>query len=137
MVEKIIQDLFGFEVLKLKKLDGYDNANYHVTSNSGEYIFKTHRYDKELFSILEAEIDSLNFLQTGDQEKFPRPIPLVNGEMLTIIDLNGEKTICRMLTFLSGNFIGDEKASIPLYRSLGEFLAKLSIKLKQFDSFEI
>ncbi len=135
MVEKIIQDLFGFEVLKLKKLDGYDNANYHVTSNSGEYIFKTYRYDKELFSILEAEIDSLNFLQTGDQEKFPRPIPLVNGEMLTIIDLNGEKTICRMLTFLSGNFIGDEKASIPLYRSLGEFLAKLSIKLKQFDSF--
>ena len=41
-MNKLLQKEFGFEQIEIKKLDGYDNSNYFIKTNSNKYIFKTY-----------------------------------------------------------------------------------------------
>ena len=130
----LLKTEFGFTKCSIKKLDGYDNLNYLVSAKSGKYIFKTYTYDKALLEVLKAENEALQFLEENDGQQFPKPIPFTSGELIKVFDLDGKKTICRMLSFLEGTFIGDTLGTEPLLQSLGTFLATLNIKLQAFDN---
>ena len=130
----LLETEFGLSQCIIKKLDGYDNLNYLVNYKSDKYIFKTYTYDPTLLDILIAENEVLNFLQTEASQQFPKPIPFASGELIKVIDINGKKSICRMLSFLEGTFLGDTTTSKPLMQSLGEFLAKLDLRLQGFNN---
>jgi ethanolamine-phosphate phospho-lyase len=134
-MKEILLEHFGFQSPIVKKLNGYINANYLVENDSLKYIFKTYEYDKEQLAIAEAESEALIHLQEPATSGYPKPIAFKDGQFVKAITLNGQPTICRMLSFLAGDFMGDVPATEELAQSLGIFLARLDLKLQNFDSY--
>nr|WP_298929557.1 aminotransferase class III-fold pyridoxal phosphate-dependent enzyme [uncultured Allomuricauda sp.] len=133
----LLKKEFGIDVLHFKKLNGYDNFNYHVKTSSNSYIFKTYSYTQELFDLIEAETKALLFLDQDKTQAFPIPIPFINGDYTKVLELDGKATICRMLSFIEGSFIGDITPTKKTYASLGDFLARLDIKLQGFNNYTL
>ncbi len=138
-MNKLLQNEFGFNEVEIKKLDGYENANYRIKTDSGKYIFKTYKYiDKDkLLDLVKAENETLLFLQKTDTKKYPKPIPFLDDSHIKILTIDGEKKICRMLTFLDGEFLGDSKPTKKLFQSFGSFLAETDIKLQKLLNYTI
>jgi len=136
-MDKLIQHEFGFQEIKIKKLDGYDNANYLIKTAIDKFIFKTYSFDNELLDLVNAENETLLFLQKTDNEKYPKPIPFLDGSYIKTLTLAGEKKICRMLTFLDGDFIGDIEPTKNVFKSLGTFIAKTDLKLQAHTNYTI
>ncbi|MEQ8245715.1 aminotransferase class III-fold pyridoxal phosphate-dependent enzyme [Fulvivirga sp.] len=134
-MEELLLEHFGFQSPIVKKLNGYINANYLVESDGLKYIFKTYEYDKEQLAIAEAESEALTHLQNPPASEYPKPIAFKDGQLVKVIILDGQQTICRMLSFLAGDFMGDVPATEELAGSLGIFLARLDLKLQNFDSY--
>lgn len=133
----LLKKEFGIDSLSIKKLDGYDNINYQVLTSSNSYIFKTYPHTEELFDLIEAETKALLFLDQDKTQAFPIPIPFLNGDYTKIFELDGKVTICRMLSFIKGSFIGDINPTKNTYASLGDFLARLDIKLQRFNNYTL
>lgn len=136
-VNSFLEKEFGLQVKDCKKLDGYDNLNYHITTSDSSYIYKTYQYSEVSFDMVEAENDTLLFLQRDFEHKVPKPIPFKDGSYLGTFSINEQPSICRILSFLEGDFLGDVKHTLQLIESLGVFLAELNLKLKGFKNYTI
>jgi ethanolamine-phosphate phospho-lyase len=134
-MDTLLKEEFGIDALNIKKLGGYDNANYHIQTSSNNYIFKTYPYAQELFDLIETETKALLFLNQDKKQTFPIPISFISGDFTKVLELDGKTTICRMLSFINGNFIGDIDPTKKTYASLGSFLARLDLKLQGFNSY--
>ena len=128
----LLQKQFGFDYIEIKELNGYDNVNYLITTGNGKYIFKTYLKNAESLALVEAENKTLLFLQNNKDDKFPRPIPFTDGSFVKILNIDGKETICRILSFLEGEFLGDVTHTERLFQSFGIFLAQTDIKLQKF-----
>jgi len=137
-MKQIIEQQFGVEVVSIKKLDGYDNTNYHiVTSLKDEYIYKTYKYSTPIRDVVLAENDVLLFLQDEFNSQLPKPIPFKDKSYIKTLDADKGKIVCRMLSFLKGKFLGDVTHTPALFTSLGTFLGKLDVKLKDLTNYTI
>ena len=136
-MNKVLQAEFGLKEVEIKKLDGYDNANYFIKTNTDNFIFKTYPYDKELLALVEAENETLLFLQGSDKNKYPKPIRFTDGSFVKTLKIDGKETICRMLSFLSGEFLGDASHSESLFQSFGIFLAETDLELQKLTNYTI
>ena len=128
---------FGISVINIKRLNGYDNVNYHISTREEDFIYKTYTYSGLLYDLLKAENETLLFLTDGFESKIPKPIPFKDGLYLKTIDNENDKKICRLLSYLEGEFLGEVEHSNTLFESLGAFLAKLDLKLKTFKNHTI
>jgi 4-aminobutyrate aminotransferase-like enzyme len=134
-LQQILQEQFNFENPKIEKLIGYFNINYAIEENGIKYIFKTYRFDQELLDVIKAENEALLHLNCEHQGKYPKPIASMQGEEVFVAEIDGQKSICRLLTFLGGAFLGDVKPSPKLYESLGDFLGKMDHSLQAFNNY--
>lgn len=133
-MKELLETEFGFHSPEIKRINGYDNVNYVIREKPDQFIFKTYVYDEELLAILKAENEALLHLQGKANNKFPKPIPFRNGDFIKTLNIDGKKTICRMLSFLEGEFLGDKEPTAGLYQSLASFLAEMNVKFQTFDS---
>ena len=133
----ILQTEFGFQDVEIKRLNGYDNANYLIKTNTAKYVFKTYRYNKKLLALVEAENETLLFLQESDKNIFPKPIQFTDSSFIKILKIDSEETICRMLSFLDGELMGNVDPTEKLFQSFGVFLAEMDLKLQKFDNYTI
>ena len=133
-MDNLLQKEFGFNKIEIKKLNGYDNTNYLIKTGDNRYIFKTYKYNIELLSLVKAENEILLFLKKLDTTKYPKPIKFTDGSHIKIQNINGEKLICRMLTFLDGEFLGDAKSTKGLFKSFGVFLAEIDLNLQKIKN---
>ena len=123
----LLQTAFGFRQVIIEPLDGYNNLNYLVRTERGKFIFKTYPSDTETLAQVEAENETLSFLQQPVSDQFPKPIPLADGSLVKRMDIAGQDRIVRMLSFQEGEFLGSVTPSLKLIGSLGRFLANLDI----------
>ena len=137
MIKLFLQKEFGFRRIERKKLNAYDNANYLINTDSGKYVFKTYLKNTETLDLVEAENEALLFLQNSKNNKFPIPIPFRDGSFVKCAEIDGEIIICRMLSFLEGQFLGETEHSKSLFESLGTFLAQMDIELQSFNHYTI
>lgn len=128
-----IKNWFNFEIVALKKLNGYDNVNYLLKTTSDTYIFKTYTFTEDMLALIEAENSVLNALD--ENASFPKPIPFLTDEYLKITEINGVKTICRLLTFLDGTFLGDATHTPELITSIGRFTATMDLQLFKLNNY--
>ncbi|AUC83257.1 aminotransferase class III-fold pyridoxal phosphate-dependent enzyme [Lacinutrix sp. Bg11-31] len=128
-----IKNWFDFEIIDLKILNGYDNVNYLLKTTSDKYIFKTYTFTEDLLALIEAENSVLNALNKNSS--FPQPITFSDGEFIKITEINGVKTICRLLTFLDGTFLGDAPHTPELITSIGTFTAQMDIELLKLNNY--
>lgn len=136
-MESLLQEQFGIHCSELKKLNGYDNSNYLVKTDNGKYIFKTYKKGAELLDLVNAENQVLLYLQESEQNRYPRPIQFVDESEVKVLNIKGKQTICRMLSFLDGQFLGDTTHSKKLFQSLGAFLAEMDLQLQLCKNYTI
>ncbi len=136
-MKKNLQKEFGFKEIKVKKLNGYNNANYLVETDSNKYVFKTYKYNEGLLDWVKAENEVLRFLQKSENNKFPKPIQFTDGSYIKILKIDDEKRICRMLSFLDGEFLGAVKPTKELFQSFGFFLAEIDLNLQKLKNYTI
>ncbi len=136
-MNELIQEQFNLKVTGLKKLNGYYNVNYLITTAEAKFIFKTYTYSDELIAIVEAENDTLLFLQANQNHGFPTPIPFKDDTYVKKLQIDGKETICRLLSYLEGSFLGAVNHTPEVVKSLGTFLAKTDIALIPFKNYII
>jgi Ser/Thr protein kinase RdoA (MazF antagonist) len=136
-MNKLIESEFGLTEIKVKKLNGYDNVNYLVETVTNKYIFKTYSYTEETYDMVHAENETLFFLQKQNKNKYPTPIQFSNGSFIKVIKIDGEAQVCRMLTFLEGEFLGDAVHTKELIHNFGSTLAEIDLRLATFKSYTI
>ncbi len=134
-IAEYISQQFGFTPTAIKRLAGYDNLNYRVDHGGNRYVFKTYQWDTALFDILEAETEILLHLHSKKDTATPNPIAFTDGSYIQKTTLDGKATICRMLSFLDGTFIGDAQHSRSIYSSLGTFLATTDLHLSTLQNY--
>ena len=132
----LIEKEFGFKKPSLKKINGYHNANYLLTTkNNSKYILKSYPYSSELLATLEAENEILFHLADETHCTFPKPIVFSNREYLKVVTVNETSVIYRLLSFIEGEFLAETKPNIEVYQSLGTVLAKTNQKLNSLASY--
>jgi len=136
-VIQIIQEHFKLEAPEINKLNGYDNVNYLVKNYSDKYVFKTYPYQEELLAILRAETEVLRYLQPDGENQYPTPVPFSDGSYTKVMEVDGKPTICRMLSYLEGQFLGETQPTPELIRSLGAFLARTDLRLQSLVNYTL
>ena len=129
-MEDILQSLYGFKEISIKRINGYSNANYLIKADGDNYIFKTYLYSQETWRQVEAENEILSELEKNSSSLFPKPISFADGSYIKEVIIEEESLICRMLSFIEGDFLGDVSANHALYTSIGVFLANMNLRLK-------
>ncbi len=132
-MKKLFQIQFGFNPIEIKKLWGYENSNYLVRTKDIQYIFKTYLKNAETFKLVEAENETLLFLQSPNNN-FPKPIKFKDGSLVKILEIEGKERLCRMLSFLEGELLGNVTHTKTLFQSLGRFIAQLDLQLQSFNN---
>lgn len=132
-----IQEYFTFPITELKKLNGYANANYLLKTAESKYIFKTYVHSEETVDQINAEIDALLFLQKEKRDEYPLPVAFADGSYLKIIPLNKKPVICRLLTFLEGDFLAEVTHTPELFHSWGRLLAKSDLTFESYKNYKI
>ena len=127
----LIKKVSNLDTLKIKKLDGYENENFHIKTKNGDFVFKTYAYSEDLYYQLLGETETLIFLNKKKNNKIPQAISFNDGSYVKVLYHKEKKIICRILTFLKGDFWGNVKSNDILYKSLGGFLGELNIQLKK------
>ena len=132
-MNQLIEKAYNIKIIEIKKLNGYENENYFIKTINNKFIFKKYPYSSELESIIHAENETLLFLSQNNNQ-FPNPINTAEGLFLKVYEIDGEKFICRMLSFLEGEMLGSIKNNKKIFESFGFFLAKMNKKLISYNN---
>ena len=133
-MNKLLQSEFGLTKIKIERLNGYENVNYLVNCATGRYIFKTYNPTDELFDMVKAENETLLYLQKFDSSKYPKPVHFIDDSLVKVLSIDGIDQVCRMLTFIEGESLGDIQHTKTLVESFGRFLAEIDLNLQHFKS---
>lgn len=88
-------------------------------------------------SLIKSETEILLFLNKKNSNKFPKPIHFADGSFVKTLSINGQKYICRMLSFIVGTFLGEIEHNEELFQSFGYFLAELDLQLQKNTDYTI
>lgn len=136
-MKKNIEKEFGIVPIEIKRLNGYENINYLIKTQTESFIFKTYPLSESNFALIDAESKALLYLQRDPNSRTPLPIPFKDGSYTKNIKIDNQLFTCRLLSFLEGEFMGDAKVSGKTAISLGSFLAHLNVSLFKFENHVI
>lgn len=136
-MKKNIEKEFGIVPIEIKRLNGYENINYLLKTQTESFIFKTYPLSESNFALIDAESKALLYLQKDPNSRTPLPIPFKDGSYTKNIKIANQLVTCRLLSFLEGEFMGDAKVSGKMASSLGSFLAHLNVSLFKFENHVI
>jgi len=132
-LKKLIKEQFNLYPTQIKQLWGYDNFNYLIKTKGSKYIFKTYVNNSDTFDLLQAENEVLEYVKS-ENNLFPVPVKYKDDSLIKILKIGDKERICRMLTFVNGELLGDVKPSKELFSSLGKITAELDVKLQSFNN---
>ena len=136
-MKEILLKHFGIDATEIKKLAGYENVNYRVTTNKSRFIFKTYTFDENLFDLVQAESEVLEHLRKAGSDQFPTPYKTLDGVFIKKVEIESKQVIIRLLSFLEGTFFTEEDHTIMLFESFGTFLANMDIQLRQYKNYTL
>lgn len=120
---------------KAKALTGEYEFNFLLTASDGtKYIFKA-ASDEHSYEFFDAQIKIVQHLsQSKVADKFFQYIPNHAGELMTILQKDGNKYYLRLIGFLEGTFWVDvPERSDALHVDLGNVLGKMDKALQNFS----
>ena len=135
--EDLLQKYYGITGAVIKRLGGYENVNFKVILGDNVYVLKQYTDEYGLEERLEAEDEILKKLSDLSGYSFPQPQDNVDGDPMTILEKDGEKTVSRLLSYVKGDLYSDTENTPDLAKSLGRFLAALNKHLFDYRSFAI
>ena len=137
IIKDILQTEFGIKEVEITISDDRTSADYPVKTDTARYIFQTYEYDDITYDRVRAEDEILLSLQENGDLKYPSPVPFADGSYTRILEMHGEKRICRMLSLPEGDPLGNTKYTKGLFRSFGIFLAGMDLSLQKIRNYTI
>jgi len=124
--KELLKKHYGISGADIKRLGGYENINFKITLDDNVYVLKQYTDYQGLEERLMAEDEILNSLSRLSGYSFPHPKDNVNGDRMTILEKDGEKTISRLLSYVEGDLYSEVENTLELAKSLGKVLAILN-----------
>ncbi|MGI9546308.1 MAG: aminotransferase class III-fold pyridoxal phosphate-dependent enzyme [Flavobacteriaceae bacterium] len=118
---QLLEEHYGLHNIKLQHLEGFEDKTFKVVSLEGKFVFKRYKFLEEAAAIIEAETRLLQLLSADANYNFPKTITCSNGQPYILAD----GTICRLLSFLEGELLGDTTQSNDILRSFGSLLGSM------------
>ena len=138
-IEQLLKEYYNIKLVDFKKLNGYENLNYCVTSEQGnKYVLKVHKVSDEDSVVAENEI--LIQLHKAFINKIPQPIISNDNRHFLKLRLEGELFGFRLLTFLEGTIWAEtdvEKITDETLASFGAFMAELNLAMRPLKNGDI
>ena len=133
-VERILDDHWALRGT-LVALDGERDQNTRVTTSAGDqYVLKiaTPSEDHEIADLQCAAL--AHIAEADPQIPVPRVVPTTDGESMVMVDVDGQPSATRLLSYLPGITFGDVQA-MPLaaIEAVGEFQGRLALALRGFE----
>jgi len=124
---------FALRVTNVKELPSYDDQNFLVSTEHGEYVLKISN-ENESISFLEFLVSLLDFLQQTDLP-LPKNVATMQNEKVTHFQKVGVAApyYVRLMTYLPGTLFENVPShSMQLLFNLGCFLGRLDKVLSTF-----
>jgi hydroxylysine kinase len=152
--KQLIQEYYGCEVTKIKKINSYDDSNYYVEAattngNNEKFIFKIlNSLDSQKPWHVEAENECMQYLYNEKGINCPLPLPNnLDGKtwFLAPIPCNGADSenndmknsskdhIIRLLRYVEGKLLVDVPITRKLLMGTGSYVSKLGLDLQGFS----
>jgi ethanolamine-phosphate phospho-lyase len=128
-MKQFFKDHFGLYLLGSKELVGYDNTNLLAHTNKGDFIFKTYPFDQNQWELVKAENEVLLGIKGNST---PQPFAFQDRTFEKVIEIEGQSKICRLLSFIPGEFLAEVPYSNKLAQNFGAFLADLVLKMSDY-----
>ena len=131
--ESIIFKYYGFKCSAKNLYSDRDQNFYIQTPDHKEFILKISHY-LEKKSVIIMQNESIKFISKADPGlKIPLVFKTLSGK--EILEYNHERNLyyIRLLHFIHGNFMKDQKKNKNSLFNIGSFLARLNIALDGFD----
>ncbi|GAB5522444.1 MAG: aminotransferase class III-fold pyridoxal phosphate-dependent enzyme [Roseivirga sp.] len=132
-MEQILDQHYGLSGCQFKKLVGYISTNYRIKCNQGTYLLKVYKDSPEDREQVLAEIEMIRCLDHLDAQSVSTAIPNSKGDLITVLDGH----IYRLMSFVEGQFLKEVEPTPTMYTSLGRFMGKIDVKLKDFRNAPI
>ncbi len=131
-LKSYLANYFDLTVLKVKELNGYDNKNFRIQTQTGvQFIIKTYT-DTSLKTLLEEESRILSQLQLTID--LPAPRKSRNDQWVELVDDTHFTGLIRVLTYVAGSFLADTSPSLQTANSIGHQTALLHQELSTIQS---
>jgi 4-aminobutyrate aminotransferase-like enzyme/aminoglycoside phosphotransferase (APT) family kinase protein len=114
---------------QLSPLPGYEDENYRVESEAGQFVFRI-SHPQVLRSSLETQNEAMRLAAGALDGQCPSAMPSKAGLELEELSSKTGLRLCRLLRFIPGKLWGHSRPH-PLgrHRALGNFLARLDLAL--------
>lgn len=134
-MQDFIQKKYNLSHLKIQKLDGYISQNYLLQTSGRKLVLKIYRNEKATIDFAKAENEILLFLNQKNQTAFPAPVKNNEGFYFSVDRETGN--CYRILSYLEGEFLSETKHTPELFKSFGQFLAKMDSQLIHLQNYVI
>ncbi|XP_069139819.1 hydroxylysine kinase-like [Argopecten irradians] len=156
VVEDLVKNIYGLDVIRFKELNSYDDRNYHVTVHDQSrnphipkvwedgYILKIlNSMDSKRPVIVEAQINLLEHLRNKNIS-VPENVPTISGESMSLQKVFAERDptdrentpygtyIVRLLKYIPGDILVNKPCTPGLLRNVGKFIGAFSNAIKGF-----
>lgn len=129
-MEELLLNHYNLSNVSLQKMEGYISTNYKVDAQQGTFVLKV--YPAEAKEDVLAETEMIEHLTHLNASSLSKPIPNTKAELITLVNINGEAKLLRLLTFVEGDFLAEVNQTPDLLYSLGQFMAEIDKSLLHF-----
>ena len=129
-MEELLLNHYNLNNVSLQKMEGYISTNYKVDAQQGTFVLKV--YPAEAKEDVLAETEMIEHLTHLNASSLSKPIPNTKAELITLVNINGEAKLLRLLTFVEGDFLAEVNQTPDLLYSLGQFMAEIDKSLLHF-----
>lgn len=132
-VEKLAFNLFGIRA-NARLLASERDQNFRLDANDGRrYTFKISNHAEEV-SVAEFQNSALQHIADQDPAiPIPRVIANLEGGDYSMAELNGQRHMIRLFSWMEGTVLYEVKAQPALLHQMGALLARMGLALKNFD----
>ena len=150
-VRQLLQDKYNIVDCKIKNLPSYDDLNFHILTETKEYVFKFNLSDVQGDDLRLENIAMRHLAQDSNDSELSFFIPVViptvttdddDAEEVNIFTFKGELTqgrtyYVRLLTFIKGSMLAHvpvKERTTSFLSSVGQVLGRCDCSLSTFSS---
>lgn len=133
-VQELAQTYFNLNV-QVKQLVGYEDLNFHLKTTDGQSFILKIAFAEQKVAVLDFQNKVMQHLQKATLSvQTPTVVPNKNGEDISVITVDSQQRLMRLLTWIPGDLWGHTHPhSLELFEHLGAVCGELSLALQDFS----
>ncbi|XP_047442088.1 hydroxylysine kinase isoform X2 [Mugil cephalus] len=134
---ELVKRLYGLTTSEVRSLPSYDDQNFYVAAEGGEYVLKImNTEDSKKPDLIELQTYAMSFLHKNGLPA-QTALPNTSGQLMTLEEIDCgygcQKYLVRLLTYLPGTTISKTPLTPQLLFEAGKTAAKMDKTLEKMD----